>query len=513
LQKLRQYPILILLLANIIVGLFTFRDYGYSWDEPLFYEYADALRYAYSPVQWFSGNFNLENAYGPSGTDHANRGPGYIILVYPLVSIIKNLGLDNASAWHMMNFLTFQLGVYLFFRFTSKWMTDSSALTATTLFAYQPLLWGHSFINPKDIPFLVFFIGSMCFGFEMVDEFANNSKSKSIKLLLAALFMGIATANRVLGPLAAVLTGLYALTKLNTIKFGDLIKIFLVYGILTLLVTLVLWPYLWTNPPLKFIEVFGFMSDNPTQLTVLFRGETYRAGNLPLRYMPTFLDFSLTEPMWALFTVGLIYSFIKSDNKKRIILSLILLWFLIPVAYVLIRRPSMYDGIRHFLFILPPIFIIAGFGFDWLYQFFKQNSVQIVIVIAVLSFGVVPAVQLHPYEYAYFNSFAGGVKGAFRIYETEYWLTCYREAVTGLNQKASPGTQLYVRREPYIAAYYANNNITIRDFRTELSHIQSGDFVLANSRSNEDLKYLHEEPAYLKVSRMGADFCVIKQVP
>jgi len=513
LQKLRQSPILILLIVNIIVGLFTFRNYGYSWDEPLFYEYADALRYAYSPTEWFSGNFNLANAYGPSGTDHANRGPGYVIIAYPLVSTLKTFGIDNASAWHLINFLTFQLGVYLFFRFTSKWMTDSSALAATALFAYQPLLWGHSFINPKDIPFLVFFIGSMCFGFEMVDDIANNSKSKNIKLFLAALFMGIATSNRVLGPLAAVLTGFYALSKLSSIKLSRLVKYFLIYGIATLLVTLALWPYLWTNPPLKFIEVFGFMSDNPTQLTVLFRGEQYKAGELPLRYMPTFLDFSLTEPVWILFAIGLIYSFIKSDSKKRLALSLILFWFLIPVAYVLLRRPSMYDGIRHFLFILPPIFIFAGFAFEWFFQFITNNSVRMTLGFAVLACGIIPAIQLHPYEYAYFNSFTGGVNGAFRTYETEYWLTCYREAVLGMNQKASPGTQLYVRREPYIAAYYANDNISIRDFRTELSQIQSGDYVLANSRSNEDLKYLHNEPIYLSVSRMGADFCVVKQVP
>ena len=440
-------------------------------------------------------------------------GPGYVILVYPLVSTLKKFGLDNASAWHLVNFLTFQLGVYLFYRLISRWLTDSAALAASALFAYQPLLWGHAFINPKDIPFLVFFIGSMCFGFEMVDDIASNSKSKNIKLFIAALFMGIATANRVLGPLAAVLTGTYALTKLNSIKFGNLIKYFLAYGIGTLLFTLILWPYLWTNPPLKFVEVFGFMSDNPTQLTVLFRGEQYKAGELPLRYMPTFLDFSLTEPVWALFTIGLVYSFFKSDNKKRLQLGLLLLWFLIPLAYVLLRRPSMYDGIRHFLFILPPIFIFGGFGFEWFFQVIKQHSARIIFGIVILSFGIIPAAQLHPYEYAYFNSFAGGVKGAFRTYETEYWLTCYREAVLELNQKASPGTQLYVRREPYIAAYYASENVTIRDYRTELNQIQSGDLVLANSRSNEDLKYLHDEPAYLTVSRMGADFCVIKQVP
>ncbi|MFN3492673.1 MAG: hypothetical protein ACK40V_10680, partial [Anaerolineales bacterium] len=139
-QIIKKHPIIIFFIINLLIGIFTFRDYGYSWDEPLFYDYADALRYAYSPAEWFSGSFDLQNAFGASGSDHANRGPAYILIAYPIVSFFK-IFLDNASAWHLVNFLTFQLGVYLFFRFASKWMSELAAVSATLLFCYQPLLW------------------------------------------------------------------------------------------------------------------------------------------------------------------------------------------------------------------------------------------------------------------------------------------------------------------------------------------------------------------------------------
>jgi len=58
-QKIQQHPIFILLIVNLLVGIFTFQNYGLSWDEPLFYDYANALGYAYSPQEWFSGNFIL----------------------------------------------------------------------------------------------------------------------------------------------------------------------------------------------------------------------------------------------------------------------------------------------------------------------------------------------------------------------------------------------------------------------------------------------------------------------
>ena len=75
-----EKPIVLLLIVNILVGLLVFRAYGFSWDEPLFYDYADALGYAYSPTEWFSGHFDVDNSYGASGDDHKTRGPAYLFL-------------------------------------------------------------------------------------------------------------------------------------------------------------------------------------------------------------------------------------------------------------------------------------------------------------------------------------------------------------------------------------------------------------------------------------------------
>ena len=159
-KRFAEKPILILLAVNILIGLFVFRDYGFSWDEPLFYDYGDALGYAYSPREWFSGNFDLNNSYGSSGDDHKTRGPAYLLLAREPVYLLEALGLDEASAWHLINFLFFQLGVYFLYRLAARWMKPSAALAASALFSWQPLLWGHAFINPKDPPFLVFFLAS-----------------------------------------------------------------------------------------------------------------------------------------------------------------------------------------------------------------------------------------------------------------------------------------------------------------------------------------------------------------
>lgn len=534
--KKNYLPILILLAANIICGLFVFRDYGLSWDEPLFYNYADSLGYAYSPNEWFSPDFNLENAYGASGTDHANRGPAYLLLAREPVYLLKSFGLDEPSAWHLINFLTFQLGVFLLYRLALRWIKSWSAFAASALFAWQPLLWGHAFINPKDPPFLVFFLGAFVFGLEMVDTLNSGLKSRNQKILstvLAGFFLGIATSIRVLGPLAGLLVGMYALRWLNR----RIIPYFALYTLVTIVIMFAAWPYLWLSPLQRFVEVFGFMSDNPTELRVLFMGNYYHAGELPHRYLPTMLALTLTEPVWPLFLAGVgvgVWKLIHlprnptADHRPRAAghaplytdrwplltdYSLLLLWFLIPSAYALLRRPAMYDGFRHFLFMIPPVFIFAGLAFEKIFELLRTRVLAIALTAIILLPAIVSAVKLHPYEYAYYNSFVGGTSGAFRTYETEFWLTCYKEAIENLQSQVKEPAKVYVHREAYIAATYANPNLTVLDERGALNQIKSGDYILVNSRSNEDLKTFKDAPIILQVTRGDAVFCTIRRIP
>lgn len=514
-----QFPVILLLIVNLFIGLFTFRDYGLSWDEPLFYAYADALPYAYTPANWFDADFDLSRAYGPSGDDHKTRGPAYLLLALGPEKLFEAFGLDQASAWHLVNFLCFQLGVFFLYKLAARWMSRWAAFGAAALFSFQPLLWGHAFINPKDMPFLVFFSGALAFGFEMVDSFhregakANERGSLVGRILPAAFFLGIATSIRVLGPLAGILTIVYAVTQIGNLRH-KLLWLSL-YAAIAILVMFITWPYLWEAPIINFIDVFHFMSANPTGLQVLFNGELYRAYELPRRYLPILLAITLTEPVWLLFAIGLFtaaWKILKKQLEWKS-LSLILLWSAIPFAYVLLRRPPMYDGFRHFLFILPPVFVTAGLAFDFLFERLRQPAFRTLLLTAVLLPGLLGLIRLHPYEYTYYNQFAGGTGGAFREFETDYWLTCYKEAVERFNAETTAPVNLFVRREPYIAEIYAASRISVRDYRAEFGQIRSGDFVLVNTRSNEDRQTFKDAPVVLQVGRGGATFCLIKQIP
>ncbi len=510
-------PIYLLLAVNILIGLFTFRNYGLSWDEPLFYDYADALGYAYSPREWFSGQFDLENSYGPSAEDHKTRGPAYLFLARNVVYGLEAFGVDRASAWHLVNFLFFQLGVYFFFCLAMRWMKSSAALAATAFFSFQPLLWGHAFINPKDPPFLVFFLGAVCLGFEMVDDIESNATSRSWKIIAAGFCLGIATSIRVLGPLAGVITLGYAVfTVLARRGLKQFIRPFAVYSVIAIAVMLLTWPYLWENPIGRLFETLKFMSDNPTQLAVLFNGEIFRANDIPRRYLPFMLWSTLTEPTWLLFGIGSVIGFLKfkRNTKEFISLALTLSWFMLLVAYVLILRPAVYDGLRHFLFILPPVFIFSGFVFEWIANRIRSPIwLRAGIVILILLPGINGIIQLHPYEYAYYNSFVGGTGGVFRKYETEYWLTCYKEAMQKLDASLDQPANVFVLREAYVAEYYSGKHTIVRDLRGAMSEVRSGDYILVNTRTNDDRSTFRDAPPVLQIGRDGAVFCEVKQIP
>lgn len=534
LRKLFEKPIVLLLAVNIIAGLFIFREYGYSWDEPLFYDYGNALGYAYSPREWFSGTFDVDNSYGSSGDDHKTRGPAYLFLSREPVHLLESLGLDQASAWHLVNFLFFQLGVYFLYRLSRRWVSPEGALAASALFAWQPLLWGHAFINPKDPPFLTFFLASVCLGFEMVDQLTAGQKPRYSVVVLPALALGITTSIRVLGPLAGLLVFGYFFFMIFKNKdvrgaVAPWLRFF-AYGGIAIVAMFLTWPYLWESPITRFIDVFRLMSDNPTTLSVLFNGEIYRAGELPRRYLPFMLATTLTEPVWLLFFAGLLTGYWKlitdywnlsSDpprTSKLVTATLTLLWFVILVTYALIRRPAMYDGFRHFQFIIPPIFVFTGFAFDFLFEKLRQFSTANAswlyagTMVAILAPGLIGIAQLHPYEYTYYNSFVGGTSGAFRNYETDFWLTCYKEAVEELNDVEEPLT-LFVHREAYIADYYAGENINVRERRDALDEVQSGDYILVNTRTNEDRRILRDVEPFIQIQRGNAIFCIIKRVP
>ncbi len=508
----KNAPILILLAISLLVGLFTFQDYGMAWDEYLYYGYADAIGYAYSIPAHLSPDFDLDKAYGPSEGDHRNHGPGYILFARLGVYAIQALtGIDRIPLWHLFNFVTFLVGAYFVYKISLRWLNPPGALAATALYLTQPVLWEHGFINPKDTPFATTFIATVYFGLRMVDRFPSPDfelRKDWPNLLVTGVLIGLATNQRMTGPLLAVMLVLYALL----LGQKKSLLWFLPVGFIAMVTAYITWPYLWDTPVATFIEVLKLMTSYSTTPNVLFMGDLYRSFELPQRYLPWLLGITLTEPVWPLFLIGSVIAVVKFFKRQLAwkSLSIIVFWFAFMFLYVLILRPATYDNYRHFLFILPPIFILGGFVFDKIYQRVSAKWVYALLVMIVLLPGIVADIRLHPYQYTYYNSIVGGTGGAAGQYETDYWLTCYKEALEQLAAITDEPVDLYVRREFYIAQYYAPDNVNVYDFARKA--VQPGDYVLWSARAEPGVQVLNDENFYaLTVEREGAVFCALQR--
>jgi hypothetical protein len=100
----------------------------------------------------------------------------------------------------------------------------------------------------------------------------------------------------------------------------------------------------------------------------------------------------------------------------------------------------MYNGIRHFIFVIPPLAVLAGLAGAWLIdRLARAWRPAAALAAAVLVIGLVRPVvdmaQLHPYEYTHFNDLAGDVRGASKRYMLDYWGLSLKQAADALRDK------------------------------------------------------------------------------
>jgi len=149
-------PLVILLGVILVVGFISLRHYGESWDE------FDYLTYAKNSLQAYTGHTQVWDSI------YRFLGPSFMMLTVLVGKLFPNAILSDVA--HGLSFITFLLGVVVFYKLARRWLGIWEAYGATLLFTSQPLLIGHAFINPKDTPFMVGFMSSIYFGLRMMDS-------------------------------------------------------------------------------------------------------------------------------------------------------------------------------------------------------------------------------------------------------------------------------------------------------------------------------------------------------
>src|SRR5215208_6619792 len=180
--RLENTLLLLWFAINLGIGALTVHEYGMSIDEPNNYRYADDTLHAYPSFFGMRYEPNYDSSYD-------GHGPAFVTVAGIPIRMIQSLfpHIFIPDLWHFSYFITFQLTGLCLYWLTKRWFNNWTAWGILVLFSTQPLLLGHAFINPKDIPFMFLLTLSIVFGFRLVDSIEPNGSFVSLQRPVRAL--------------------------------------------------------------------------------------------------------------------------------------------------------------------------------------------------------------------------------------------------------------------------------------------------------------------------------------
>ena len=487
-------------------------DYGESWDEARLYEYGGQSLNAYRAL------FNPTIPVDFGDDDLRYYGPAYFMGMSVVVSGIHYIFPSTLTIdlWHMGNFVCLQFGLVCFYFLLRRFVDALPALFSTALFATQPLIWGHGFINPKDIPFMAFFTASVYFGLTMLDHFERQkfelrSLVRNPWFYAASISLGLTISIRILGFAAAGIVLFY----FAFINFRKVLRLSYGYFGVALLVSFLTWPYLWSSPVTNFLQGIYAMLKFQWVGHVLFNGVYYVSNELPRLYVPQLLGMQLTEPASVLFLIGIL-TLLSSRirEKKQNLFILFLTWFMFPLLYILINGMNLYDNTRQLLFVFPGLFLMIAIAIEFLFDLAKPSWARLSIAGLLLLPGVLGIVKSHPYEYAYYNFLTTSSMQVFRKYETDYWATSFKDVSSFLNESAAQNSQVIVWGPDQAIDRYARQDLDVKSFDdlTDQSYAMHPYYLVLTTRYDMDTKFFPEIQPVYAVEHNEAVYAVVKYI-
>jgi hypothetical protein len=436
-----RLAIAVLAAIAIIAGM-TFRDYGLGWDDYTHSQYGDLLLALYGSGFADDRALSFVNLY--------KYGGGFDMLA-ALTS--KLLPFDLFETRRLVGAAVGIVGLVATWRVGRRLGGPIAGLVALVLLATCPLYYGHMFMNAKDAPFATA-MAVLLLG--LVRAFDEYPRPGPRTVVLAAIGLGLAFGSRVLAGIAApyafaallVLTtgetrtgGLRsALARLLEFTWHLLPALALGYLIMGLL-----WPWSILSPlnPIRAAEYFDKFFEKPWR--ELYGGKLYAVVDMPATYLPHLFALKLPEILLALGAAGAVGALVAATRRqlpvnRRANYVMVTLAALLPVVLAMLAHPALYNGLRHFVFVVPPLAALGGLAGAWIYERARRlgNAALAGITaafIACVALPVVDMVRLHPYQYTAFNWASGGVRMAHDKYMLDYWGLAFKQASEELREK------------------------------------------------------------------------------
>jgi len=534
---------LILFGVLIVLGFSRFGDYGMSWDQQ--YRHEEGAKKLDYYVHLLNGNPQ------PYANDR-DYYPGFYDLTVQIVhAVIQPCGpgaLGVIYTDHLLSAIFGILTILAAYRIGRMFGGRPVGFFSALFLTVFPHFFGHMFMNPKDIPFACGYLWSLYY----ILKTLRRPLSLSLFLKLS-ITIGLTLAIRMGGVFLIFYLGVALLLRLwlqrDQIKskaqlanrFGQAVAYGIGVIIVSFLILLPWWPFAHQDPLGTIITTLTQIANFPWNGPVVFNGEVFVATDLPWYYLPEML--LITAPLFLVVLLGLGFIFLIVEatrgfkkqkasylTQERLSKFFLLFCLIFPVAIVAIRQATLYDGMRHFIFILGPWAILAALTLDKIRLYFKKHAqttrspvikvaplaVKGIIALCVANVAI-EMVVLHPYQYIFYNSMVGGIQNAWKGFETEYWGISHKEAVNKLAEhlkKQGDHNVYYVTSTttpwtltpmaPWLVANFLPSNMIYTQ------DIQQADFYISFLRFNTHLFSDGIIMPDCVVSRKGVPIAIVK---
>ena len=453
-----RLAIAVLVILAVIAGI-TFRDYGLGWDDYTHSQYGDLLLKLYGSGFADMRALSFVNLYKYGGGFDMAAALAAKILPFDLFETRRLIGAAVGI-----------VGLFLTWRFGRSLGGPIAGLAALVLLATCPLYYGHMFMNAKDTPFAVAMLVLLFALVRALDEYPQPAPRT---IVLAGIGLGLAFGTRILAGIAAS-AGLAALMFIVVIEIsargwksaaqrcGQCVWALLPALALGYLIMGLLWPWSILAPlnPLRAAQYFDTFFEKPW--VELYQGRLIPVPDMPASYLPNLFLLKLPEIMLALGLTGFAGVFVLATQRatsanRRASLLAVALATVLPVVIAMIARPALYNGLRHFIFVVPPFAVLGGLATAWLTGQLRAYGKSALGVLAAVFIGgvtlpVIDMVRLHPYQYTVFNWASGGVRKAKDLYMLDYWGLAFKQAGDELRTRLAGGADHQPKGRRWVVA-------------------------------------------------------------
>jgi hypothetical protein len=414
------------LVALVAAALLTFRDYAISNDEGVQHHYGELIIEYYRSGFAVRDLFTFQNLYLYGGL--------FDVIAVALAHVVP---MDAYELRHVLCALIGIGGIAAASATARSIAGPRAGLIAAVALALCGAWYGAIFNHTKDIPFAAAMMGATLFLLRVARRLPS---PRAIDVALFGCLAGAALGLRSLGLLQFVYLGAAIALCLPWHARGARLNFAAASAARTFpavalawLIMILAWPWAALSPLNPIRGLFAF-SEFHYAIRTIFAGRIYQMADVPRFYVPGYLMIRVPLITLAGAALGIIALFRRGGEPWRRDLALLSLSVVVPLASQVLFRGPAFTGMRHFLFLLPPIAALAGIGLSALLDAIETRGRQFAAAAAALVCAGfllegVTLVRLHPYESLSYNALVGGLPGAYRRYDMDYWFNSMPEAI------------------------------------------------------------------------------------